>query len=118
MQKPSIGRIVIVPVDPKASGTNGQTEAPAVVTAVFERPDHYLINLRVLADGPDAPAWRTSQELVDARPEDLADGEVAAVAWWPPRVDAPAAAAEVPAAEVLAPETTAKPKKTAAAAEQ
>jgi hypothetical protein len=81
MQKPSIGRIVIVPVDPRKPGTNGQTEAPAIITGVFEYPTHVLVNVRVVLDG-DGFEWRTSQSFADEKPE----GALPGVAWWPARV--------------------------------
>ena len=45
MQKPSLGRIVIVPMDPTFN--NGSDEAPAVICRVF---DETLINVRIIGD--------------------------------------------------------------------
>jgi hypothetical protein len=92
MQQASMGRIVIVPVNPQDPGTNGQTEAPAMITGIFEQPDgRTLVNLRVMLDGPELE-WRTSQELLDERPDDAVKYAVqAGVAWWPPRTPTTAA---------------------------
>lgn len=76
-QKPSVGRIVHVPVDPATS--NGATVAPAVITRVWSDS---TVNVRVLHDG-ESITWRTS---VVYR-EDLADVQGAAAVWtWPERV--------------------------------
>ena len=92
MQKPSLGRIVIVPVDPARN--NGGTEAPAVITRAFSDT---MINVRVLLDGREVD-WLTSVSLY-ATPEDLtaarvqrdkemphAAGTPMHGAYWPPRV--------------------------------
>jgi hypothetical protein len=86
MQKPSIGRIVIVPAGallPNESNNGGEA-APAVITRVW---NDRLVNVRVLLDGHESP-WKTSISLHDT-PEDYA----AAVeegrsfgCYWPPRV--------------------------------
>lgn len=52
--EPSIGDIVLVPVDPAEN--NGAAEAPAIVTRVWSAT---TINARVLHDG-EATSWRTS----------------------------------------------------------
>lgn len=57
MQQPTIGRIVIVPVDPTRN--NGSTLAPAIITRVWNIE---LINVKVLLDGPDND-WKTSVRL-------------------------------------------------------
>ena len=77
MNKPSIGRIVLVSADPERN--NGADEAPAVITRVFG-PD--MINVRVLLDGNDVD-WMTSVELHDAKPQ---GDDAQPCAWWPPRV--------------------------------
>lgn len=85
MNKPSVGRIVHVVVDPRQN--NGSDVAPAIVTRVW---NDEMVNVRVLLDGPDV-LWQTSIKLVDERPED--DDEsvgrdtngVQRVAFWPPR---------------------------------
>lgn len=74
---PSVGRIVIVKVDPKRN--NGADVAPAVITRVWA-PD--LVNLKVLKDA-EQDAWMTSVKLLDTA-EDAA-GQVH-VCYWPPRV--------------------------------
>lgn len=74
MQKPSIGRVVIVP-----DRHNGATEAPAIIVRAW--PGDNLINVRVLADGSDTPEWRTSVRLHDEKPATPGHD-----AWWPPRV--------------------------------
>lgn len=74
MNKPSIGRIVIVP-----SNHNSATEAPAIITRVW--PDTGLINVRVMNENEAAPEWRTSVKLHDEKPETPGHD-----AWWPPRV--------------------------------
>lgn len=77
MQKPSIGRIVIVNVVPNFSTNNGSNEAPAIITRVW---NDELVNVKVLNDGPENE-WKTSVTLHDERPENPGHG-----AWWPPRV--------------------------------
>lgn len=78
MQKPSLGRVVLVPMDPAAN--NGAEVAPAIITRVWSDT---CVNVRVLADGPDTPL-RTSVTHI----EDLADLEPGQRhCWtWPPRV--------------------------------
>lgn len=82
MQKPSIGRIVIVPADPAIN--NGADQAPAIVVRAWERygDGPQLVNVHVLLDG-EGVQWRTSVELLDERPENFAGRHIA---WWPPRV--------------------------------
>lgn len=85
MQKPSIGRIVIVPMKPSAN--NGADEAPAVVTRVWsvdEANERATVNLRVLNDGTEVE-WRTSVYLYADR-EAAEAAESTYCAWWPPRV--------------------------------
>ena len=77
--KPSVGRIVHVPMNPNKN--NGADVAPAVITRVWSDE---CVNVHVLADGPDTE-WRTSVTHV----EDLAErGERSHVWSWPPRVGA------------------------------
>ena len=91
MQQASMGRIVIVPVNPQDPGTNGQTEAPAMITAVSAQPDgRTLVNVRVMLDGP-ALEWRTSQELLAEAPQDVVKYAAGGIAWWPPRTPTTAA---------------------------
>lgn len=75
---PTIGRIVLVPMDPATN--NGSDVAPAIITRVWS---DVCINVRVLADGP-AVEWRTSVVQVD----DLAEREGNHCWAWPPRVGA------------------------------
>lgn len=80
-QKPSIGRIVLVPMDPARN--NGASVAPAIITRVHSDT---TINVRVLADahGNVTHDWRTSLTYV-SEVESLGDGN--ACQWtWPPRV--------------------------------
>ena len=84
--KPTIGRIVIVPVDPARN--NGADVAPAVITRVW---NDTCINVRVLLDGPDTE-WKTSLKLCpDA--DTMWDTHTSTdasrpphAAYWPPRV--------------------------------
>jgi hypothetical protein len=76
---PTIGRIVLVPMDPATN--NGADTAPAVITRVW---NDACINVRVLADGPDTP-WLTSVAYVETLAE---RGENNHVWSWPPRVGA------------------------------
>lgn len=80
---PSIGRIVIVPVQPELN--NGADRAPAVITRVWnEQPDgSWVINARVLCDSENT-LWVTSVKLFDTEEQALAVGTH--VAYWPPRV--------------------------------
>lgn len=79
MQTPSLGRVVLVPADPKAN--NGASDAPATITRVWN--DH-MVNVRVLADGDGVPEWRTSVTLCETKEQAAEVGTH--VAWWPPRV--------------------------------
>lgn len=78
--KPSLGRIVLVPMDPTTN--NGNELAPAVITRVW---NDTLINVKVLTDAP-LDQWRTSLTLLDQAP---IEGVPAGLhmAWWPPRVE-------------------------------
>lgn len=74
---PSLGRIVLVPMDPATN--NGSKIAAAVITRVWSDK---VINVHVLADGPQSE-WRTSVVQVD----DLAERGPGIHFWaWPPRV--------------------------------
>jgi hypothetical protein len=59
---PSLGDIVVVPVDP--GDNNGARIAPAIITRVWN-PD--CINVRVVLDGAGT-LWRTSCVRVDSLP--------------------------------------------------
>lgn len=76
--KPSIGRIVLVPM--KTDHNNGAPVAPAVVTRVWSDT---MVNVRVLADSGETPAWRTSCTF--AKSLDDATGNQA-VWTWPQKV--------------------------------
>jgi hypothetical protein len=72
---PTVGRIVLVPMDPVTN--NGAKVAPAVIVHVWSDT---TVNVRVFADGADMP-WLTSvtykDDITDATPR---------TAWtWPPR---------------------------------
>lgn len=79
-QQPSIGRIVLVPVDPKTN--NGASIAPAVITRVW---NERMINVRIIGDSPDVPEWRTSLEYREDL-ELVADPAFVCRWSWPPRV--------------------------------
>lgn len=84
MQKPSLGRIVLVVGG--AAKSNGAEVAPAIITRVFsEHPDGgWTINATVLPDYGQ-PALASSLRLVDD--EDTARALPGGYgAFWPPRV--------------------------------
>ncbi|AYD81624.1 hypothetical protein SEA_KROMP_23 [Streptomyces phage Kromp] len=80
-QKPSVGRIVHVPMPPAAN--NGSDTAAAVITRAF---DEETINVRILADSTASPQeWRTSLTYVDELAYDP-DDTTSLYRWtWPPR---------------------------------
>jgi hypothetical protein len=79
-QQPSLGRIVLVAVDPAMN--NGADTAPAVITRVWNAT---TINVRVLLDSDGVPPWRTSLTHTDTL-EGL-DPFLCPHRWtWPPRV--------------------------------
>jgi len=61
--KPSIGRIVLVPVD--AVINNGADVAPAIITRVWSG---YVVNVHVLLDGANT-GGKTSVHLFDTAEE-------------------------------------------------
>lgn len=78
MQQPSVGRIVLVPMDPAKN--NGSNTAPAVITRVW---DDTTVNVHIWPDGW-VSEWRTSLNYVDGFPEDSVPREL--FRWtWPPR---------------------------------
>lgn len=79
MQQPSLGRIVIVPVDPTFN--NGSDEAPAIITRVW---NDTMVNVRILKDSRETD-WRTSLKLAEEKPTEFISKEEC-VCWWPPRV--------------------------------
>ncbi|TQE35462.1 hypothetical protein [Streptomyces ipomoeae] len=79
-QQPSLGRIVLVAVDPAMN--NGADTAPAVITRVWTGTS---VNVRVLLDSDGVPPWRTS--LTHAETLDGLDDQARHRHWmWPPRV--------------------------------
>jgi|GEM_PF-2496807 len=91
--KPSLGRIVLVAVDPKTN--NGADVAPAVITRVWSDS---MINVRVLLDTSEVPPSKTSITLYDS-PEAMEAARVQRdesaphlvgtqmhAAYWPTRV--------------------------------
>lgn len=79
MQKPSIGRIVIVPVDPDTN--SGVDEAAAIITRVWSDT---TVNVRVFVDGSNEVLSRTSVTLAETRDHHAVVRP--GCAWWPPRV--------------------------------
>ncbi|MFF9279502.1 hypothetical protein [Streptomyces griseosporeus] len=81
-QKPSLGRIVLVPMPPAAN--NGADVAAAVITRVF---DDEQINVRILADSTASPQeWRTSLTYADELAYDPEDKSTLYRWTWPTRV--------------------------------
>jgi hypothetical protein len=92
VNKASIGRIVLVTVDPHSS--NGSDVAAAVISRAFTDT---CVNVRVLHDGPDVawmtsiPLFQTRDDLDAARAKREQDsphlaGTIFHAAYWPPRV--------------------------------
>lgn len=75
--KPSVGRIVLVPVEPVTN--NGADVAPGVITRVWSDT---CVNVRILLDNEGAPSWKTSVALFDTAEE----AAVGHSCYWPPRV--------------------------------
>jgi hypothetical protein len=75
---PTVGRIVLVPMDPAMN--NGSDLAPAVITRVWEDGS---VNVHVLPDG-NVTEWRTS--LVEVEAIDDRNNDSQHVWAWPPRV--------------------------------
>lgn len=79
-QKPSLGRVVLVPMDPDSN--NGLDHAPATVVRVWSDTS---INVKVSGDNNQPPEWRKSITLVDELP--AFDPTKNMHVWcWPPRV--------------------------------
>lgn len=78
MQKPSLGRVVLVKVDPAAN--NGSDTAHASITRVW---NDGMVNIRVMLDAFTTPEWKTSVALCDTEEEAVATGYAC---YWPPRV--------------------------------
>lgn len=88
MQKPSVGRIVLVPADAIGVPANGASEVPAIITRVWSDT---MVNLQVFVD-TGAVVAKTSAKLYDTA-EDAAAGASSAErayaelrCYWPPRV--------------------------------
>lgn len=80
VQKPSVGRIVHVLMDPTMN--NGADIAPAIITRAWSDT---TVNLRVLADG-NSTLWRTSSTYADDLDAIPADDPTRLNRWtWPPR---------------------------------
>lgn len=79
-QRPSLGRIVLVPMDP--ADNNGAPVAPAIIVRVWSDD---MVNVRILGDNK-TEEWRTSVKLVDTIPDWADDGHAPNVWAWPPRV--------------------------------
>jgi hypothetical protein len=78
-QQPSVGRIVLVPMEPTSN--NGAEVAPAIITRVWSPT---CVNLRVIPDSPTSPFLRTSQTYAEELP--LAADAPPSTWTWPPRV--------------------------------
>lgn len=88
MTKPSVGRIVLVPVDALGVPANGADEVPAIITRVWSDT---MVNLQVFIDAGTVIA-KTSARLYGTA-EDAAAGAPSAEhafaqlrCYWPPRV--------------------------------
>jgi hypothetical protein len=88
MQKPSVGRIVLVPMDAINLPGNGADVAPAVITRVWSDT---MVNLQVFLDA-GAVVAKTSAHLYDTAEDATAGAPSAERAYaqlrcyWPPRV--------------------------------
>lgn len=79
-QKPSLGRVVLVPVNP--DGNNGSPVAKADITRVVSDT---TVNVRVVLDLPGQDDHRTWLTYVEEVPAWDPDGNMRV--WsWPPRV--------------------------------
>ncbi|MFE9684193.1 hypothetical protein [Streptomyces sp. NPDC006285] len=83
-QKPSVGRVVHVPMP--RSANNGADFAPAIVTRVWD--DEVSINVRILADSTASlQEWRTSLTYVEELPDGPIMDETSLLHWtWPKKV--------------------------------
>lgn len=78
MQKPSLGRVVFVKVDPAMN--SGSDTAHAVITRVWSDE---LVNIRIMLDAFTMPLWMTSVALREAEDDAVAKGHAC---YWPPRI--------------------------------
>lgn len=78
--KPSVGRIVLTPVNPTTN--NGADVAPAIITRVWSDTN---VNLRVLHDSENV-SWKTSVKLCGSEEEARNPDMYGHTAYWPPRV--------------------------------
>lgn len=78
MQKPSLGRIVLIKVDPAAN--NGSDTAPAIITRVWNDD---MVNVRIMLDTFTCPPSQTSVRLCDTEDDAVKAGHAC---YWPPRV--------------------------------
>lgn len=86
-QKPSVGRIVLVPTTALQLGPGGNNSAdvaPAIITRVW---NDGLVNVRVLLDGNDT-LWKTSIPLHGGPDEYEAARDAGSTygCYWPTRV--------------------------------
>jgi len=88
VQKPSVGRIVLMPVDAINLPSNGAEVVPAIITRVWSDS---LVNVQAFLDSGPVVA-KTSVKLYDTA-EDAAAGAPSAQrayaelrCYWPPRV--------------------------------
>lgn len=81
MQKPSLGRNVLVKVDPAMN--NGSDTASATITRVWSDD---MVNIRVTLDAFTMPLWLTSVVLCANEEEALSGLDSVRSCYWPPRV--------------------------------
>ncbi|MGI5408741.1 hypothetical protein ACQEV9_18345 [Streptomyces chartreusis] len=81
-QKPTVGRIVHVPMP--RSANNGSPVAPAIITQVNEEEE--TINVRILPDAPPSPHdYRRDLAHADELDDDPTTQESLYFWTWPPR---------------------------------
>lgn len=82
-QTPTVGRIVLVPMDPRTN--NGCDHAAAIITQAWSAT---TVNLRVIGDGQPSDAdWRTSVTYANSLADLPRDDPNQLHRWtWPPRV--------------------------------
>lgn len=85
--KPSIGRIVLVLVDPAKNG--GSDIAPGIITRVWsDTPNGWCVNYKIFYDHEASPGYASSAHLVGDEQAARADETAmrGTRAFWPPRV--------------------------------